>query len=100
MRVVFDTRTLNGLSVFIAVVDTGSYVRAGEVIGMTKSGVSRTISRLEERTGLRLFDRNSRSLKLTDEGRLFYDEMSPLLAQIASIAGNRSERSASVRGKL
>ena len=57
----FDSRILNGLSVFIAVVDTGSYVRAGEIIGMSKSGVSRAITRLEDRTGVKLFDRNSRA---------------------------------------
>lgn len=96
----FDTRVLNGLSVFIAVVDTGTYLRAGEVIGITKSGVSRAIARLENRTGLRLLDRNSRALKLTDEGRLFYEQVAPLLEQIGAIADGSGARAPRIRGKL
>lgn len=97
---VFDSRVLNGISVFVAVVESGSYGRAGEVIGITKSGVSRAITRLEDRTGLKLFDRNSRSLKLTVEGRLFHEQMAPLLDQIGFIAGNSGPKAPTVRGKL
>lgn len=97
---VFDSRILNGVSVFRAVVDSGSYGRAGEVIGMTKSGVSRAITRLEDRTGIKLFDRNSRSLKLTDEGRLFHQQVAPLLDQIGFIVGNSGGKASTVRGKL
>jgi DNA-binding transcriptional LysR family regulator len=98
--VAFDSRVLNGLSVFVAVVDCGSYSRAGAAIGLTKSGVSRAITRLEDRTGLKLFDRNSRSLKLTAEGRLFHEQMAPLLEQIGVIAGNSGPKASTVRGKL
>ncbi len=46
-----------GVSVLAAVVDGGSFVKAAELIGLTDSGVSRAISRLEKRLGVRLLDR-------------------------------------------
>ena len=63
----FDGRILSGVSVLAAVVDGGSFVKAAELIGLTDSGVSRAISRLETRLGVRLLDRTTRSVTLTDE---------------------------------
>ena len=97
---IFDSRVLNGLSVFVAVVESGSYGGAGESIGITKSGVSRAITRLEDRTGFKLFDRNSRFLKLTAEGRLFHEQIAPLLEQIGFIASNSGSKASTVRSKL
>jgi DNA-binding transcriptional LysR family regulator len=72
----FDGRILSGVSVLAAVVDGGSFVKAAELIGLTDSGVSRAISRLETRLGVRLLDRTTRSVTLTDEGRRFYNRAS------------------------
>jgi len=68
----FDGRILSGVSVLAAVVEGGSFVKAAEITGITSSGVSRAVSRLESRLSIRLFDRTTRSLTLTDEGRRFY----------------------------
>jgi len=54
--------------VFVSVAEADDYSRAGEQIGLSRSGVIKATARLEERTGLRLFHRTSRALKLTDEG--------------------------------
>jgi DNA-binding transcriptional LysR family regulator len=67
----FDARMLSGIDVLAAVVDAGSFVRAGQALGLTQSGVSRAIAKLEERVGVRLFQRNSRAVALTEEGRRF-----------------------------
>ena len=56
----FDSRIVSGVSVLAAVVDGGSFVKAAELIGLTDSGVSRAISRLETRLGVRLLDRTDR----------------------------------------
>jgi len=48
---VFDGKIASGVSVLAAVVDGGSFVKAAELIGLTDSGVSRAISRLETRMG-------------------------------------------------
>src|SRR4029077_17936947 len=50
----FDARLLSGISVMIAVVEAGSFVRAADALGLTPSGVSRAIARLEARISIRL----------------------------------------------
>ena len=63
----FDGRLLSGVTVLAAVVDAGSFARAANAIGITTSGVSRAVARLETRVGARLLDRTTRSVVLTDE---------------------------------
>ena len=96
----FDGRLLAGVGVLAAVVQAGSFVRAAEALGLTASGVSRAIARLEARLGIRLFDRTTRSLKLTDAGTRFYREVGPLLEGIDDAAGTASGSAAVVRGRL
>jgi DNA-binding transcriptional LysR family regulator len=59
------------LRCFVAVAETGGFTAAGERIGLTQSGISVRIRRLEERLGRRLLDRTSRSVAPTEEGELF-----------------------------
>jgi DNA-binding transcriptional LysR family regulator len=96
----FDGRILSGVSVLAAVVDGGSFVKAAELIGLTDSGVSRAISRLETRLGVRLLDRTTRSVTLTDEGRRFYEEVKPHLNAIEDAATVASGAVSAVRGRL
>src|SRR5260221_5380417 len=86
----FDGRLLAGVSVLAAAVEGGSFVRAADALGLSASGVSRAIARLEARLGIRLFDRTTRSLKLTDAGARFYREVGPLLEGIDDAAGTAS----------
>src|ERR1700683_2160150 len=96
----FDGRILSGVSVLAAVVDGGSFVKAAELIGLTDSGVSRAISRLETRLGVRLLDRTTRSVTLTDEGRRFLGEVKPHLNAIEDAAIVASGAVSAVRGRL
>ena len=96
----FDARIVSGVSVLAAVVDGGSFVKAAELIGLTDSGVSRAISRLETRLGVRLLDRTTRSVSLTDEGRRFYEEVKPHLSAIEDAATVASGAASAVRGRL
>lgn len=96
----FDGRLLSGVTVLAAVVAAGSFVNAAEVLGLSASGVSRAIARLEARLGVRLLDRTTRSLRLTDEGARFYQQVVPLLDGIADAAAGLSGATATVRGKL
>jgi hypothetical protein len=57
----FDTRLLNGLNVLAAIVEAGNFVRAGEALGLTQSGVSRAMQRLEQQLGVGLLDRTPQS---------------------------------------
>jgi DNA-binding transcriptional LysR family regulator len=96
----FEGRLLSGVSVLAAVVDGGSFVKAAALLGLTDSGVSRAISRLEARLGVRLLDRTTRSVTLTDEGRRFYEEVKPHLNAIEDAAIVASGTVSAVRGRL
>ncbi|NBB11731.1 LysR family transcriptional regulator [Pseudomonas sp. SLFW] len=96
----FDGRLAGGMGVLSAVVDSGSFVKAAEALDMTQSGVSRAVARLEARLGIRLFDRTTRSVKLTDEGRRLYEEIAPLLAGLEEAATQASGSATAVRGRL
>ena len=96
----FDGRLLAGLSVLAAVVESGSFVRAADALGLSSSGVSRAIARLESRVGVRLLDRTTRSVSLTDEGRRFFEQVAPLMAGIEEAATLASGAAGTVRGRL
>jgi DNA-binding transcriptional LysR family regulator len=96
----FDGRLLGGVSVMAAVVETGNFARAGDALGLTQSGVSRAIARLEMRIGVRLFDRTPRVVTLTDEGRRFHQSVVPLLTGLEDAATEAAGSAAVVRGRL
>lgn len=95
-----DGRLLTGVSVLAAIVETGGFGRAGELLGITTSGVSRSISRLEARVGVRLLDRTTRSVSLTDEGRRFYERVRPSMENIEEAALIAAASAAVVQGRL
>lgn len=96
----FDSRLLSGLPVLSAVLEAGSFVGAGEALGLTQSGVSRAIQRMEERLGCRLFERTSKSMRLTEEGRRFCKEALPLLAHLEAAAEDVANAIGAARGCL
>jgi DNA-binding transcriptional LysR family regulator len=96
----FDGRLVGGVGVLAAVVETGNFARAAETLGLTSSGVSRAVARLEARIGVRLFDRTPRAVTLTDEGRLFHARVTPLLAGIEDAANDAAGSAATARGRL
>lgn len=70
------------MQVFCTVVDKGSFIGAAEPLGMSKAAISRYVSGLEDRLGVRLMHRTTRRLSLTDEGRQFYHQAREVLAMI------------------
>ena len=91
---------LDGIRVVAAVIDGKSFASAGEALDMTPSGVSRAVARLEERLGVRLFERTTRAVRLTHEGQLFYEQAMPLLAGLEELATNTTVGASSIRGRL
>jgi DNA-binding transcriptional LysR family regulator len=96
----FDGKLLSGVTVLIAVVGAGTIARAAEALGLSPSGVSRALSRLEQRVGVRLLARTTRSLSLTDEGRRFYEQVGPHLAGIEEAAIEAAGSASKVQGRL
>ena len=95
---VFDSRLLAGVGVLAAVVESGNFAKAAETLGLTPSGVSRAVARLEMRLGVRLFDRTPRAVTLTDEGRRFHAQIDSLLAEIEAAADEVSGAATTVGG--
>jgi DNA-binding transcriptional LysR family regulator len=74
---------LGSIEQFCRAAETGSFTSAAEILGLTPAAVSRSISRLEQRLGVRLFLRTTRAVKLTTEGELYWKECQLALEQIA-----------------
>jgi DNA-binding transcriptional LysR family regulator len=89
------------MKTFVAVVDGGSFVKASDSQGMSKPAVTRYINDLESRLGVRLLQRTTRRLSLTDEGQLFYARCKSVLMSLdeaeTEIVSRSSEASGLVR---
>ena len=70
---------LTGLMAFVRTADLGSFVAAGRVLGLSPSAVGKAVTRLESQLGVRLFQRSTRSLRLTEEGRAFHERCRHIL---------------------
>lgn len=68
-----------GLMAFATAVEAGSFSAAARVLGTSPSAVSKGVARLERRFGVRLFQRSTRLLSLTQEGAAYYERIAPLL---------------------
>lgn len=82
---------LRALEAFIRTVRLGSARSAASELGLSPSALSRRISNLETFTGRKLFSRQGQTMKLTDEGRVFYDAVAPHLESLAAAVESQSE---------
>lgn len=94
------TPILPGITIFTAIVDTGTFAAAADKLGMSAPGVSRAIARLETKLKIRLFDRTTRTVTLTDDGRRFYEQVMPHLLGLEEAAATASNSTTAVRGRL
>ena len=86
--------------VFTTIVDTGNFVGAADALQMSKAAVSRLISGLESRLGVRLLHRTTRRLSLTDEGQVFYVRCKTILADVGEAEAEITVRSGQAQGLL
>ena len=88
------------MQVFLRVVDAGSFSEAARLLLMTPSTVSKLIGRIEARLGVRLLERSTRRLSLTDEGQAYYDRSQALLAELEDIERDLSKGAAQMGGTV
>jgi LysR family transcriptional regulator, regulator for bpeEF and oprC len=77
-----STMELASLHAFVKVVQTGSFTRAAEALGTQKAHLSRVVSQLERELGVRLLERTTRALSLTEIGREFFERSMGILASV------------------
>jgi DNA-binding transcriptional LysR family regulator len=73
---------IEDIPIFHAVVEAGGMTGASRALGMPKSSVSKSVARLEHSLGVRLFDRNSRRVRVTREGEMFFQQCQKILDQV------------------
>ncbi|MBV4546388.1 LysR family transcriptional regulator [Pseudomonas triticicola] len=78
----FEDLQLGSIELFCLAAEAGSFTAAAQLAGVTPAAVSRSILRLEQRLGSRLFARTTRSIRLTDAGRSFFEQCSQALTQL------------------
>lgn len=82
---------LRALEAFVRIVRLGSARAAADELGLSPSALSRRVTSLEEFVGKKLFTRAHQAMKLTDEGRNFYDSVAPHLEALALAVEGQSE---------
>ncbi len=94
------TDPLEGMSVFAAVVDAESFTGAARQLRVSKGAVSQQIQKLEDRLGVRLLNRTTRRLSLTDEGRTYYEHCRRILDEARDAVDALDNLGAAPRGVL
>ena len=92
--------SLTDIVVFVRVVDDGSFTRAAERLKLSRSVVSKYVTRLEGRLGARLLNRTTRRLSLTEAGRIFYERSRRGLQDIEEAEAEVSRLQEKPRGVL
>ena len=73
------------MQTYAKVVELGSFAAAADKMGQARSVVTRQIAYLEQKYGVRLLNRTTRKLSMTDAGRAFYERVRPILAEVADL---------------
>lgn len=96
----FDDLQLGSLELFCLAADTGSFTAAATEAGVTPAAVSRSVARLEERLGVRLFVRTTRQMRLSDAGQVCYQQCRLALGQLVEAEREVSGGQIEPRGRL
>ena len=94
------TDTLKDIPIFVAAVEAGSFAQAANRLHLSRSAVGKSIARLEQRLGVRLFQRTTRSQRLTDSGALFYERCLRALEEIRGAESLLETGKQQVSGRL
>ncbi len=90
----------SAITAFVKVVQLGSFTRAAEALGTHKASLSRTVSQLEQSLGVRLLQRSTRSLSMTEIGREFYERAVGILSAVDDARDAISKAHGEPRGVL
>ncbi|MEQ9491689.1 MAG: LysR family transcriptional regulator [Alphaproteobacteria bacterium] len=91
---------IGGFVTFARVVEQESFTGAAEAMGISKSAVSKQVARLEETLGVRLLNRTTRKLQVTEAGRVFYERCRRIVDEVEEARAAVTSLQASPRGVL
>ena len=100
VKKIANTELLDGVAVFVAVINMGSFTAAARALGHSTSYVSKEVSRLEKRLGSRLLNRTTRTISLTDAGRAYYERCSQIVIDAENAERSISQLQDRPRGLL
>jgi DNA-binding transcriptional LysR family regulator len=92
--------SLGPLNAFVQAADTRSFTTAGRQLGVSSSAIGKAITRLEERLGVRLFHRSTRTITLTPEGACFLERCRRILCEIEAAELELAQTQGAPRGRL
>ena len=92
--------SLGSLNAFVRAAETRSFTVAGRQLGVSSSAIGKSVARMEERLGVRLFHRSTRSITLTAEGALFLDRCRRIFSEIEAAELELSQTHEAPRGTL
>ena len=88
------------LQLFVEIVQAGNLSAAARALNSSPAAMSRGLTALESRLGVRLVTRTSRSFELTEEGQLFYERCARIVAEIADAEAEASSKGSTIKGML
>jgi DNA-binding transcriptional LysR family regulator len=94
------TMDFNDIPLFVRVVEAGSFTAVANEEGLQRSSVSRSMSRLERSVGVRLLQRTTRQIALTDAGRVFYEDVRGAISKVDDALNVARELGTEPRGTV
>jgi len=95
-----NSKLLDGMVIFASVVEAGAFGAAGKRLGHSASHISKSVAALEQRLGVRLLNRTTRSVSLTDDGRAYYERCRIIVDLAEEASAIAEQRHAKPEGKL
>jgi DNA-binding transcriptional LysR family regulator len=92
--------SLAALNIFVQAADACSFTEAGRQLGLSSSAVGKCVARLEERLSVRLFNRNTRCINLTHEGKAFLESCRRIFSELRSVEDELAQTKRAPKGKL
>jgi len=91
---------LNDIKAFVAVIDAGSFTNAAYILKVSKGHISKQIKQLEQAMNVQLVIRTTRSLSLTDLGKVFYEESKTSLTRLNQAISNTIDDASEISGSI
>lgn len=95
-----ELNRIGDIAAFVAAVKTGSFTAAAASLGLTRSAVGKSVVRLEARFGVRLLNRTTRQLSLTDEGQIMYERCRQIMEDLEDVDATMAMRRNKPTGTL